>query len=144
MEGTTNRQQSIFFDLNESDLMKSGLLEEYYYMSNFKMVAPYCGVSRYDKIFFVYYLNTDENLRREYEFNTETDANNFNKTLENLTVCMKGIPLRKKEVYHQALLDLLLKEVDHKLSVRTNPDGSAAAASAIPSALLSAIEQRLS
>ena len=119
-------------------------MEEYYYMSNFKMVAPYCGVSRYDKIFFVYYLNTDENLRREYEFKTETDANNFNKTLEKLTVCMKGIPLRKKEVYHQAFLDLLLKEVDHKLSVRTIPGGATPAGSAIPSALLSAIEKRLS
>ena len=107
-------------------------MEEYYYMSNFKMVAPYCGVSRYDKNFFVYYLNTDE------------DANNFNKALENLTVFMKGIPVRKKEVYHQAFLDLLLKDVDHKLSVRTNPGGSAEAAAAIPSALLSAIEQRLS
>lgn len=113
-------------------------------MSNFKMVAPYCGVSRYDKNFFVYYLNTDENLRREYVFNTDADANNFNKALENLTVFMKDIPVRKKEVYHQAFLDLLLKEVDHKLSVRTNPGGSAAAAAAIPSALLSAIEQRVS
>ena len=123
--------------------MKSELLEEYYYMSNFKMVAPYCGVSRYDKNFFVYYLNTDENLRREYVFNTDEDANNFNKALENLTVFMKGIPVRKKEVYHQAFLDLLLKEVDHKLSVRTNPGGAAATAATIPSALLSAIEQRL-
>jgi hypothetical protein len=57
---------------------------------------------------------------------------------------MKGIPVRKKEVYHQSFLDLLLKDVDHKLSVRTNPDGSATAAATIPSALLSAIEQRLS
>ena len=113
-------------------------------MSNFKMVAPYCGVCRYDKNFFVYYLNTDENLRREYVFNTDEDANNFNKSLENLTVFMKGIPVRKKEVYHQAFLDLLLKEVDHKLSVRTTPGGSAAAASAIPSALLSAMGKRLS
>ena len=77
-------------------------------------------------------------------FNTDADANNFNKALENLTVFMKDIPVRKKEVYHQAFLDLLLKEVDHKLSVRTNPGGSAAAAAAIPSALLSAIEQWLS
>ena len=65
-------------NFNESILTKLELLEEYYYMSNFKMVAPYCGVSRYDKNFFVYYLNTDENLRREYVFNTDVDANNFN------------------------------------------------------------------
>ena len=113
-------------------------------MTNFKMVAPYCGVSRYDRNFFVYYLNTDENLRREYVFNTDKDADDFNKALANLTVFMKGIPVRKKEVYHQAFLDLLLKEVDHKLSVRTNPGGSAADASAIPPTLLSAIQQRLS
>jgi len=113
-------------------------------MSNFKMVAPYCGVSRYDRNFFVYYLNTDENLRREYVFNTDKDADDFNKALANLPVFMKGIPVRKKEVYHQAFLDLLLKEVDHKLTVRTNPGGSAADASAIPPALLSAIQQRLS
>ena len=57
-------------------------------MSNFKMVAPYCGVSRYDKNFFVYYLNTDENLRREYVFNTDEDANNFKFTLnDNNVVC---------------------------------------------------------
>ena len=113
-------------------------------MSNFKLVAPYCGVSNYDKTFFVYYMNTEENLRREYIFNTDEDASNFSKAIENLTVFMKDIPVPKKEVYHQAFLDLLLKEVDHKLSVRTNPGGSAADASAIPSALLSAMEQRLS
>ena len=43
-------------------------------MSNFKLVAPYCGVSNYDKTFFVYYMNTEENLRREYIFNTDEDA----------------------------------------------------------------------
>ena len=111
--------------------MKSELLEEYYYMSNFKMVAPYCGVSRYDKNFFVYYLNMDENLRREYVFNTDADANNFNKALENLTVFMKSIPARKKEAYHQELLDLLLREVDHKLNIRTNPPEPTAAAFAL-------------
>jgi len=112
-------------------------------MFHLKMVAPYCGVSRYDRNFFLYYLNTDENLRREYVFNTDKDADDFNKALENLTIFMKGIPGSKKEVYHQAFLDLLLKDVDHKLSIRTNPGGSAPAASVIPSALLSAIEKRL-
>ena len=100
-------------------------------MANFKLVAPYCGVRKYDKRFFVNYLETEENIRREYIFNTDEDASNFSHALENLTVFMKDIPVRKKEVYHQAFLDLLLKEVDHKLSVRTNPGKPATAASAI-------------
>ena len=85
-------------------------------------------------------MNTDEKISREYVLNTDADANNLNKDIENLTVFMKDIPVPKKEVYHQAFLDLLLKEVDHKLSVRTNTGGAAPAASAIPSA----IEKRLS
>ena len=45
---------------------------------------------------------------------------------------MKNVPVRKKEAYHQEFLDLLLKDVDHKLTVRTNPvEPAAAAASAI-------------
>ncbi len=97
-------------------------------MSNFKMVTPYCGVSRYDKIFFVYYLNTDENLRREYIFNTDADASNFSHALENLTSFMRNVPVRKKEAYHQEFLDLLLKEVEHKLIIRTtSPDEAAIA-----------------
>ena len=96
-------------------------------MSNFKLVAPYCGVSNYDKIFFVYYMNTEENLRREYIFNTDEDASNFSNAIENLTVFMKSIPARKKEAYHQEFLDLLLREVDHKLNIRTNPPEPTAA-----------------
>lgn len=65
-------------------------------MSNFKLVAPYCGVSNYDKTFFVYYMNTEENLRREYIFNTDEDASNFSHAIENLTAFMKCIPARKK------------------------------------------------
>ena len=68
-------------------------------MSNFKLVAPYCGVSNYDKTFFVYYMNTEENLRREYIFNTDKDASDFSNAIENLTVFMKSIPARKKEAY---------------------------------------------
>jgi hypothetical protein len=100
-------------------------------MPNFKLVAPYCGVSRYDRNFFVYYLKTEENVRREYVFKTDEDANNFNNAIENLTVFMKNVPVRKKEAYHQEFLDLLLREVDHKLNIRTNPAEPAAAALAI-------------
>ena len=100
-------------------------------MPNFKLVTPYCGVSRYDKRFFVYYLETEENLRREYIFNTDEDASNFSHAIENLTALMKNVPVRKKETYHQEFLDLLLREVDHKLNIRTNPGEPAAAASAI-------------
>ena len=100
-------------------------------MPNFKLVAPYCGVSRYDKRFFVYYLETEDNLRREYIFSTDADASNFSHALENLTAFMKNVPVRKKEAYHQEFLDLLLREVDHKLNIRTNPGEPAAAASAI-------------
>ena len=96
-------------------------LGDYNRMSNFKLVAPYCGVSNYDKTFFVYYMNTEENLRREYIFNTDEDASNFSHAIENLTAFMKCIPARKKEAYHQEFLDLLLREVDHKLNIRTNP-----------------------
>ena len=104
---------------------------DYNRMSNFKLVAPYCGVSSYDKTFFVYYMNTEENLRREYIFNTDEDASNFSHALENLTAFMKNVPVRKKEAYHQEFLDLLLREVDYKLNVRTNPVEPAAAALAI-------------
>ena len=97
-------------------------------MSNFKLVAPYCGVSNYDKTFFVYYMNTEENLRREYIFNTDEDASNFSHAIENLTAFMKCIPAGKKEAYHQEFLDLLLREVDHKLNIRTNPPEPTAAA----------------
>ena len=97
-------------------------------MSNFKLVAPYCGVSNYDKTFFVYYMNTEENLRREYIFNTDEDASNFSHAIENLTAFMKSIPTSKKEAYHQEFLDLLLREVDHKLNIRTNPPEPTAAA----------------
>lgn len=97
-------------------------------MPNFKLVAPYCGVSKYDKKFFVYYLNTEENIRREYIFNTDEDASNFSHALEDLTAFMKNVPVRKKEVYHQEFLDLLLREVDHKLNIRTTtPDAAAIA-----------------
>ena len=101
---------------------------DYNRMSNFKLVAPYCGVSKYDKTFFVYYMNTEENLRREYIFNTDEDASNFSNAIENLTAFMKCIPARKKEAYHQEFLDLLLREVDHKLNIRTNPPEPTAAA----------------
>ena len=104
---------------------------DYNRMSNFKLVAPYCGVSNYDKTFFVYYMNTEENLRREYIFNTDEDASNFSHALENLTAFMKNVPVHKKEAYHQEFLDLLLREVDHKLNIRTNPVEPAAAALAI-------------
>ena len=97
-------------------------------MPNFKLVAPYCGVRKYDKRFFVYYLETEENIRREYIFNTDEDASNFSHALENLTAFMKNVPVRKKEAYHQEFLDLLLKEVDHKLTIRTtSPDAAAIA-----------------
>lgn len=97
-------------------------------MPNFKLVAPYCGVSKYDKKFFVYYLETEENIRREYIFNTDEDASNFSHALEDLTAFMKNVPVRKKEAYHQEFLDLLLKEVDHKLTIRTtSPDEAAIA-----------------
>lgn len=99
-------------------------------MANFKQVAPYCGVSKYDKKFFVYYMNTEENIRREYIFNTDEDASNFSHALEDLTAFMKNVPVRKKEAYHQEFLDLLLREVDHKLNIRTNPPEPTAAASA--------------
>ena len=98
-------------------------------MPNFKLVAPYCGVRKYDKRFFVYYLETEENIRREYIFNTDEDVSNFSHALENLTAFMKNVPVRKKEAYHQEFLDLLLREVDHKLNIRTNPVEPAAAAS---------------
>ena len=100
-------------------------------MSNFKLVAPYCGVSNYDKTFFVYYMNTEENLRREYIFNTDEDASNFSHAIENLTAFMKSIPTSKKEAYHQEFLDLLLREVDHKLNIRTNPPEPTAASFAL-------------
>ena len=100
-------------------------------MSNFKLVAPYCGVSNYDKTFFVYYMNTEENLRREYIFNTDEDASNFSNAIENLPAFMKCIPASKKEAYHQEFLDLLLREVDHKLNIRTNPPDPTAAAFAL-------------
>ena len=100
-------------------------------MANFKLVAPYCGVRKYDKRFFVYYLETEENIRREYIFNTDEDASNFSHAIENLTALMKNVPVRKKEAYHQEFLDLLLKDVDHKLTVRTNPVEPATAALAI-------------
>ena len=97
-------------------------------MANFKLVAPYCGVRKYDKRFFVYYLETEENIRREYIFNTDEDVSNFSHALENLTAFMKNVPVRKKEAYHQEFLDLLLKEVDHKLTIRTTaPDAAAIA-----------------
>lgn len=92
-------------------------------MPNFKLVAPYCGVSKYDKKIFVYYLETEENIRREYIFNTDEDASNFSHALEDLTAFMKNVPVRKKEAYHQEFLDLLVREVDHKLNIRTTtPD----------------------
>lgn len=100
-------------------------------MANFKLVAPYCGVSKYDKRFFVYYLDTEENIRREYIFNTDEDTSNFSHALENLTAFMKNVPVPKKEAYHQEFLDLLLREVDHKLNIRTNPAEPTAAALAI-------------
>ena len=97
-------------------------------MANFKLVAPYCGVRKYDKRFFVNYLETEENIRREYIFNTDEDASNFSHALEDLTAFMKNVPVRKKEVYHQEFLDLLLREVDHKLNIRkTTPDAAAIA-----------------
>ena len=77
-------------------------------------------------------MNTEENLRREYIFNTDEDASNFSHALENLTAFMKNVPVHKKEAYHQEFLYLLLREVDHKLNVRTNPgEPAVAAASAI-------------
>ena len=100
-------------------------------MANFKLVAPYCGVRKYDKRFFVNYLETEENIRREYIFNTDEDASNFSHALENLTAFIKNVPARKKEAYHQEFLDLLLREVDYKLNIRTNPGEPAIAASAI-------------
>lgn len=126
--------QIIKSSMNESVLNGSGkykLLEETYNMPNFKLVAPYCGVSKYDKRFFVYYLETEENIRREYIFNTDEDARNFSHAIENLTALMKNVPVRKKEAYHQEFLDLLLREVDHKLNIRTNPTEPAAVALAI-------------
>ena len=97
-------------------------------MANFKLVAPYCGVRKYDKKFFVNYLETEENIRCEYIFNTNADASNFSHALENLTSFMKNVPVRKKEAYHQEFLDLLLKEVEHKLTIRTtSPDEAAIA-----------------
>lgn len=100
-------------------------------MANFKLVAPYCGVRKYDKKFFVNYLETEENIRCEYIFNTDTDASNFSHALENLTAFMKNVPVCKKETYHQEFLGLLLREVGHKLNIRTNPAQPAAAAMAI-------------
>ena len=100
-------------------------------MANFKLVAPYCGVRKYDKRFFVNYLETEENIRREYIFNTDEDASNFSHALENLTAFIKNVPVCNKEAYHQEFLDLLLREVDHKLNIRTNPGEPAAAALAI-------------
>lgn len=97
-------------------------------MPNFKLVAPYCGVRKYDKRFFVYYLETEENIRREYIFNTDEDASNFSHALEDLTAFMKNVPVRKKEVYHQEFLDLLVREVDHKLNIRTTTPDEAAIA----------------
>jgi len=126
--------QIIKSSMNESVLNGSGkykLLEETYNMPNFKLVAPYCGVSKYDKRFFVYYLETEGNIRREYIFNTDEDASNFSHAIENLTALMKNVPVRKKEAYHQEFLDLLLREVDHKLNIRTNPPEPAAVALAI-------------
>ena len=126
--------QIIKSSMNESVLNGGGkykLLEETYNMPNFKLVAPYCGVSKYDKRFFVYYLETEENIRREYIFNTDEDASNFSHAIENLTALMKNVPVRKKEAYHQEFLDLLLREVDHKLNIRTNPPEPAAVALAI-------------
>ena len=121
-------------NINENVLNGIGkykLSEETYSMPNFKLVAPYCGVRKYDKRFFVYYLETEENMRREYIFNTDEDVSNFSHALENLTAFMKNVPVCKKEAYHQEFLDLLLREVDHKLNVRTNPVEPAAVASAI-------------
>ena len=126
--------QIIKSSMNESVLNGSGkykLLEETYNMPNFKLVAPYCGVRKYDKRFFVYYLETEGNIRREYIFNTDEDASNFSHAIENLTALMKNVPVRKKEAYHQEFLDLLLREVDHKLNIRTNPPEPAAVALAI-------------
>ena len=100
-------------------------------MANFKLVAPYCGVRKYDKRFFVNYLETEENIRREYIFNTDEDASNFSHALENLTAFIKNVPARKKEAYHQEFLDLLLREVDHKLNIRTNPPEPTAATLAL-------------
>jgi len=97
-------------------------------MANFKLVAPYCGVSKYNKKFFVHYMNTEENIRREYIFNTDEDASNFSHALEDLTAFLKNVPVCKIEAYHQEFLDLLLREVDHKLNIRTNPPELAAAA----------------
>lgn len=126
--------QIINSNINESDLTRNEkykLSEETYSMANFKLVAPYCGVRKYDKRFFVNYLETEENIRCEYIFNTDEDASNFSHALENLTAFMKNVPVRKKEAYHQEFLDLLLREVDHKLNVRTNPPELAAAALSI-------------
>jgi len=110
---------------------KYKLLEETYNMPNFKLVAPYCGVRKYDKRFFVYYLETEDNIRREYIFNTDEDTSNFSHAIVNLTDFMKSVPVRKQAAYHQEFLDLLLREVDYKLNIRTNPAEPSAAALAI-------------
>ena len=77
---------------------------------------------------FGWRISTEENLRREYIFNTDEDASNFSHAIENLTAFMKSIPTSKKEAYHQEFLDLLLREVNHKLNIRTNPPEPTAAA----------------
>ena len=97
-------------------------------MPNLEMIAPYCGLSRYDRRFFVYYLETEDNVRREYVFKNDKDANNFYNAVKNLTAFMANVPAAKKELYHQEFSDLLLKEVDHKLTIRTTtPDAAAIA-----------------
>lgn len=97
-------------------------------MPNLEMIAPYCGLSRYDRRFFVYYLKTEDNLRREYLFKNDKDADNFYNAVKNLTAFIANVPSRKKELYHQEFSDLLLKEVDHKLTIRrTSPEEAAIA-----------------
>lgn len=97
-------------------------------MPNFEMISPYCGLSRYDRRFFVYYLETEDNVRREYVFKNDEDANNFYNAVKNLTAFMANVPARKRDMYHQEFSDLLLKEVDHKLTTRTTTPDEAAIA----------------
>lgn len=98
--------------------------EELHTMSNFKMISPYCGLSRYDNRFFVYYLDSAQ-VRREYIFKNKKDADNFHAALKNLTPFMSKVPTSKREAYHQDFSDLLLKEVQHKVIIRTSPDAAA-------------------
>lgn len=97
--------------------------EELHTMSNFKMISPYCGLSRYDNRFFVYYLDSAQ-VRREYVFKNKKDADNFYAALKNLTPFMSNVPTSKRETYHQDFSDLLLKEVKHTVIIRTHPDAT--------------------